>query len=378
MPCYYNKNQNQTFLDRRSFFRLTLLISLVITFTEKLDTLSFPPPNEEISQPVQSSTSSFIEETQCCNKSHTEGLFWIDPKQPVRACLLCIHGMGLCAQAYHDFGIKMAQYGIATYAIDVEGFGPRRRQNSRLDLDHTVSDVKDVIKTIRSKNPNKPVFLLGESMGGSIVIRVASLYPESIDGLICSAPAWHIYKKKRTTLNGLITLIIHKNSAPKRIATQVVKQATTNPDLQKHWLTDEKHKLDLSPKDALSFLHFIAHTPTNALLIDKLPVLIIVGLHDNLVKQSGAAVLFHDMPTNNKTFVIDAAAEHLIYEENQFSSADINELQTWIEKNMNQETDKPVQMLKESSVLLNSATMKKQDEHKAHSLFSKAGINNRH
>src|SRR6516225_9557830 len=50
-------------------------------------------------------------------------LSWIDQQTKPKVALLCIHGLGLNSDAYKNFGNRMAHRGIATYAIDVRGFG---------------------------------------------------------------------------------------------------------------------------------------------------------------------------------------------------------------------------------------------------------------
>ena len=50
-------------------------------------------------------------------------LSWIDPSVTPWAAVLCIHGLGLNSDAYTALGQKMSPLGIATYAVDVRGFG---------------------------------------------------------------------------------------------------------------------------------------------------------------------------------------------------------------------------------------------------------------
>src|ERR1700678_305315 len=50
-------------------------------------------------------------------------LSWIDPQSKPKIALLCIHGLGLNSDSYTNFAKRVAHHGIATYAIDVRGFG---------------------------------------------------------------------------------------------------------------------------------------------------------------------------------------------------------------------------------------------------------------
>jgi Lysophospholipase len=84
----------------------------------------------------------------------------------------------------------------------VRGFGSwtRAQGHEQVDFDCCLEDVKVALNSIRKANPNVPTFLVGESMGGAIALRGASLYPELMDGVISSVPAAERFRQKRTDL----------------------------------------------------------------------------------------------------------------------------------------------------------------------------------
>ncbi len=106
-------------------------------------------------------------------------------------------------------------------------------------------------------------------------------------------------------------------------------QATTDPELKEHWLTDPSHKLKLSFKEATSLLRFISKTETYAKRLTK-PVLIVQGLDDHLVSPKAVAKLVRDIPSDNKTFLIDGNGEHLVLEEGEFSPSLVEKLIDWM------------------------------------------------
>ena len=325
--------------------------------------------------PSDKSTPEMDQHSSCCGVGDTHGLSWVDQNVPAKAQILCIHGLGLCARAYEEFGKRMSQKGIAVYAIDVRGFGPRshKPEGKKLDLNKAVEDVRAVLDSIHCKHPDRPIFLVGESMGGSIAIRTAALYPNSMSGLICSAPAWRLYKQNTTALKGLVGLVIQRNCRVGFAATGVIKQATTSASLRQHWLEDDAHKLELSPGEALSFIRFIHRTPHNSGQIASTPVLVIQGLHDHLVKPEGAAGLIRRLPTANKTFAIDCSAEHLILEEGQFSDEALMALSSWIDNQIAHPNRLAPETLPVGMMLGASKTISPSDERAARALFGRAG-----
>ncbi len=92
---------------------------------------------------------------------------------------------------YSAFGKDDGQDGIATYAIDMRGFGERKEIGGKteLDFDGSLADIKSALQQIHKKHPGLPVIMLGESMGGAIALRATALFPDLVAGLISSVPA---------------------------------------------------------------------------------------------------------------------------------------------------------------------------------------------
>src|ERR1700733_10182392 len=97
---------------------------------------------------------------------------WTDQSVEPWAVLLCIHGLGLHKEDFEPLGKKMAALGIATYAIDVRGFGSwmKTAEHRKVDFEQTMKDVESSLRAIRMAHPDLPLVILGESMGGAIAL----------------------------------------------------------------------------------------------------------------------------------------------------------------------------------------------------------------
>ena len=57
------------------------------------------------------------------------------------------------------------------------------------------SDLSDAVAAARARYPGAPVYALGESMGGAVVLTaLASANPPAVDGVILVAPAASVIK----------------------------------------------------------------------------------------------------------------------------------------------------------------------------------------
>ena len=117
-------------------------------------------------------------------------------KEP-RAVVVALHGFNDYSNAFSDPGPGpwFAARGISLYAIDQRGFGRAPGQGLWAGDTRMAEDAASVVRMVRGRHPDLPVYLLGESMGGAVAMRAMTLpEPPEIDGLILSAPAvwgWH-------------------------------------------------------------------------------------------------------------------------------------------------------------------------------------------
>ncbi|MBI4534335.1 MAG: alpha/beta fold hydrolase [Candidatus Melainabacteria bacterium] len=262
-------------------------------------------------------------------------LAWVDSDVQPKAVLLCVHGLGLYNGTYEPFGLRMAKLGIATYAIDMRGFGSwmEAKGREKVDFDACMADVKSVLKVIHRAHPGLPVFLLGESMGGAIALQAAALYPELISGLISSVPSGDRFQQNRTSLKVALHLLANPNK-PFDVGTQVVRQATQKPELREAWSKDPLARMNISAKELLQFQKFMNQNHKHAKKIQTSPVLIVQGCKDKLVRPEGTVELYNQLATPDRQLVLVPTAEHLIFEENQFNDDVVNMVSKWIDAHL--------------------------------------------
>ncbi len=270
------------------------------------------------------------EDPACVIVGGVHVLEWKSPS-PAKIVVVCIHGLGLCARAYKPLAKELSAHGIDGFGVNVRGFGPDRDKPDRAKLNcvKTVDDVSNLLRSIRREYPDYRVILLGESMGGAVSVRIAAEHPELIDAVVCSAPAWKILKMQRTAVKGVFELFLSSGKRPGPGGLAVIHQATSDPRLSEHWLTDPSHRLKLSWREATAFLNFISKTDSYAKQLTK-PILVLQGLNDRLVSPKAVAKIFRALPAKRKTFLIDAAGEHLILEEARFTPAVLETLLAWL------------------------------------------------
>jgi acylglycerol lipase len=111
----------------------------------------------------------------------------------IKAVILALHGFGDYSKGFETPAETWAAAGIATYAYDQRGFGAAPGHALWPGSNRLAADADTAVALLRARYPGRPLFLLGESMGGAVAIDAATgaegLPPADVDGVILSAPA---------------------------------------------------------------------------------------------------------------------------------------------------------------------------------------------
>ncbi len=115
---------------------------------------------------------------------------WLPDNQPVKRIVIALHGFNDYSNFINDSASQLMQSGVATYAYDQRGFGGAPNAGLWSGTHALAQDLFVFIKIIKQRHPNIPVYVLGESMGGAVVIvTMTQNNAPKVNGLILAAPA---------------------------------------------------------------------------------------------------------------------------------------------------------------------------------------------
>lgn len=114
---------------------------------------------------------------------------WLPHNEP-QAIIIALHGFNDYSHFFAAPADYFSKQGIACFAYDQRGFGEAPQRGLWAGGETYAQDLKDFTRLIKQRYPKQPVYLLGESMGGAIVITAQqqSDMPE-VGGIILAAPA---------------------------------------------------------------------------------------------------------------------------------------------------------------------------------------------
>ena len=115
---------------------------------------------------------------------------WRPQKDPPQAVLIALHGFNDYSNFFAAPGTFLATRGIASYAYDQRGFGAAPGHGLWPGIDALIADLKTLAGLVRDRHPGTPIYLLGESMGGAVImVAIADGDAPEADGIILAAPA---------------------------------------------------------------------------------------------------------------------------------------------------------------------------------------------
>lgn len=121
---------------------------------------------------------------------------WVPPKQEIKGLIFLCHGYAMeCSITMNSTAVRLAEAGYAVYGIDYEGHGKSAGLAGYVSsFNAIVEDCSAHFTNICEKEENKGKmrFLMGESMGGGVVLLLHRKKPEYWDGAVLVAPMCRI------------------------------------------------------------------------------------------------------------------------------------------------------------------------------------------
>ncbi len=115
------------------------------------------------------------------------------PTGTPRAVVVICHGVNSHGGQYLWAGEQFANAGFAVFALDLRGRGKSEGERFYVEnISEYVSDVAGAIHIAKSRNPGKPVFLLGHSAGGVVSATYTLENQAELAGFICESFAFQV------------------------------------------------------------------------------------------------------------------------------------------------------------------------------------------
>lgn len=253
---------------------------------------------------------------------------WLPPNdQEPEAIVLALHGFNDYSRAFEDPAPVLAAHGLTVYAYDQRGFGETGIAGRWAGTETMVNDMRAVANLLQARHPDLPLVLLGESMGGAVLLAAAREGILPGDRIILVAPA----VRGRVTMNPVYraALWVSAHLMPWAEATGrgLGIRASDNRDAIIK-LRDDPLVIKGSRVDTVwGLVNLMDDALAGAEELSQ-DVLTLYGTHDMLIPEDATALLAHRLGPDSRWAVYDTGW-HMLLRDNG-ASVVLDDIASWI------------------------------------------------
>ncbi|XP_014701589.1 monoglyceride lipase isoform X2 [Equus asinus] len=289
---------------------LALILEAVVAVECKSQDMMEPGLEDPLTMPEESclrQTPQKIPYRDLPHLVNADGLYlfckYWKPTGTPKALIFVSHGAGEHCGRYDELAQMLVGLGLLVFAHDHVGHGQSEGERMVVSDFHVfVRDVLQHVDIMQKDYPGIPVFLLGHSMGGAIVILTAAERPGHFSGMVLISPLVLANPESATTF--------------KVLAAKVLNLVLPN--------------MSLGPIDA----SMLSRNKTEVDLYNADPLICRAGLKgsaDRLCDSKGAYLLMESSKSQDKTLKIYEGAYHVLHKElPEVTNSVFREINMWV------------------------------------------------
>lgn len=254
---------------------------------------------------------------------------WLPDNKP-KGVLIVVHGLKEHGGQYSELGQHLAQKGYAVYALDLRGHGHSGGNPQFIDkFNDYLVDLALMVRSARTQNPDTPIYLLGNDLGGTIATRFTQMIPDAVQGLALSAPIVSV-QESRYKLAALKVLATVAPASPlNRLNVRAFSHGSSESD--KVGSSDPLvYSGGIPAKTAKEGLAAVQVLQEQVSKITT-PVLILHGVNDPVTPLFGSIALYDDVASEKKVLRQYPELGHNLWQ-GEGKQQVVNDLTNWLEE----------------------------------------------
>lgn len=252
------------------------------------------------------------------------------PDGDYKAAIVIVHGYAEHSTRYNHIAEYLVRSGYAVYAFDLRGHG--KSGGSRVfisSFNKYLSDLDRFLAHLNKQEPDKPIFLLGHSMGGTIVSLFAITRGPGVNGIILTSPFLKIPDNISPVLLSIVPIIsyifprlpiVEKLDSALMSRDPRVAASYDNDPLIWHgkMLARVAHQINQAVKEVEAGMQEIS-----------LPLFILHGTSDSVASPQGSKDLYARAKARDKTLKLYEGFYHEILNESENDEV-LRDLTAWL------------------------------------------------
>ena len=222
------------------------------------------------------------------------------PNGEASAVILALHGFNDYSKAFEEPAADWAEAGIITYAYDQRGFGAGPNPGLWAGSEVLTNDLTDAARVIKSRHPELPLYLLGESMGGAVIMTaLASDNPPPAAGVVLAAPAVWARSTMPWYQRSALWLTAHSFPWAKLTGRGLKIQASDNIEMLRGLGRDPLVIKETRVDAIYGLVNLMDQALAAAPALDR-PALLLYGQRDEIVPKDPTFQAWRELPEEQK------------------------------------------------------------------------------
>jgi alpha-beta hydrolase superfamily lysophospholipase len=234
------------------------------------------------------------------------------PVRPV-AVVIIVHGIGEHQGRYEPVVRSLLANSIAAYTFDLRGHGLSTGTRGHIDSwSDYLLDLAQIVEFVQSLEGDRPLFLLGHSMGALIALDYATQFPKGLAGLIINGVPLRpgvVATPLMVLIAKLLSNFVPKFSLPLHIELDAL---STLSHVGQAYAADPLVHRGVSARWGASILKAIERIRGDVINL-RVPTLVTHGQLDTINLPEGSREAFAAMNFSDKTFTVYPRSRHEVH-----------------------------------------------------------------
>lgn len=237
---------------------------------------------------------------------------WLPQAEP-RAVVVISHGVSEHSARYAHVGERLAGAGYAAYAVDHRGHGRSQGKRVMVNADDVVADLRAFIDLAAGRQPGRPVYLLGHSMGAAIAIACAVRHQDALAGLLLSGALAD--PDAASPVTRALSTVLSKLTPGLGVYEVDASLISRDPEVVRAYKQDPLvHHGKLPARTVAELTGTVGRFPEEVPRL-RLPLLVMHGGSDSLTTLAGSRMVHERASSSDKTLEVYDGLRHEILNE---------------------------------------------------------------
>lgn len=251
------------------------------------------------------------------------------PQATTKAIVILVHGLGVHSNIFDNVVEFLVAHNYGVYGLDLRGHGRSPGQRGYINnWSEFREDLQAFHKLVGEKEPNLPVFLLGQSLGGTISLDYTLRFGDQLQGLILFSPALAVgISPLKIAIGKILSQVKPRFSLDTGIR---LTTSSRNSELIKTLAKDPLRHTKGTARLSTEFLQTAAWIKTHTEML-QVPLLILHGGADQIASPESSRLLFEQIIFADKERKLYPNSYHVLQNDLNYQEI-LADLGDWLDK----------------------------------------------